>query len=277
MKLNWRRFVLYSCMSPILLVSLVASLLASQNIFGQTADAIIGKYIDALGGKEKLLSIHSVYQEGVAVMQNGNEIDSKTWKVKDQLYRQEISFGMGNIVFIVTPKQGWSSNPRSGGTFKELTPEQLQAGQMEMDPAGPLVDYAAKGSKAELLGKDTVNGTECWLVDLTLSNGNDIKFSFDEKTGYILRESIKGGGLMGGGRRGGGANGGGGAPGGGGNAAPGGANGMYSIDFSDYQKTEDGYIFPMTIVAGSFGAKTSVEKLEVNKTVDVAGLSKPAN
>jgi hypothetical protein len=271
---SMRRFVLYSCMTPVLLVSLVASLLASQGVFGQTADAIIAKYIDALGGKDKLLSIHSLYQEGVAVMQNGNEIDTKTWKVQGQLYRQEINFGMGSVIVIITPKGGWSSNPRTGGTFKELTPEQFQAGQLEMDPAGPLVDYATKGSKAELLGKDTVNGTECWLVDLTLSNGNEIKYSFDGKTGYILRESIKGGGLMGGGRRGGGA-----APGGGGGngAAPGGPGGMYSIDFKDYQKTADGYIFPMTIIAGSFGAKTSVEKLEVNKPVDVAALSKPSN
>jgi hypothetical protein len=267
-------------MSPVLLVSLAASLLASQGVFGQTADAIIAKYIDALGGKEKLLSIHSTYQEGVAVMQNGNEIETKTWKVQGQLYRQEISFGMGNIVIIVTPKAGWSSNPRTGGTFKELTPEQLQAGQLEMDPVGPLVDYAAKGSKAELLGKDTINGVQCWLVDLTLSNGNDIKYSFDEKTGYILRESVKGGGLMGGGRRGGaGGQGGAGAPGGSGanGGAAGAPDGMYNIDFSDYQKTADGYIFPMTIIAGGFGAKTSVEKLEVNKTIDLAALSKPSN
>jgi hypothetical protein len=281
MKLNWKRLVLYSCMSPVLLVSLAASLLASQAVFGQTADVIIAKYIDALGGKDKLLSIHSVYQEGVAVMANGNEIDSKIWKVQGQLYRQEISFGMGNIVVIVTPKGGWSSNPRSGGSFKEMAPEQLQAAQVQMDPAGPLVDYAAKGSKAELLGKDTVNGNECWLVDLTLSNGHDIKYSFDEKTGYILRETIKASAMMGGGRRGGGANGGGGAAGGAGAGAggPGGAggNGMYNIDYSDYQKTPDGYTFPMTIIAGGFGAKTSVEKLEVNKTVDVTALSKPSN
>ena len=266
-------------MSPILLVSLAASLLASQGVFGQTADAIIAKYIDALGGKDKLMSIHSVYQEGVAIMQNGNEVDSKTWKVQGQLYRQEISFGMGNVVIIATPKAGWSSNPRNGGTFKEMTPEQLQAAQVQMDPAGPLLDYAAKGSKAELLGKDTVNGTECWLVDLTLSNGHEIKYSFDEKTGYILRESVKGSGMMGGGRRGGGGagNGAAGAGAGPGGNAPAGGNGFFNIDYNDYQKTADGYIFPMTIIAGGYGAKTSVEKLEVNKTVDVAALSKPSN
>jgi hypothetical protein len=277
MKANWKRLILYSCMSPVLLVSLAASLLASQGVFGQTADAVIAKYIDAMGGKDKLTSIHSVYQEGVAVMANGNEIDSKSWKVQGQLYRQEINFGMGSVIVIVTPKQGWSSSPRSGGSFKELPPDMLQAAQMQMDPAGPLVDYAAKGSKAELIGKDTINGNECWLVDLTLSNGHEIKYSFDAKTGYIDRETITGPGLMGGGRRGGGGGGGGNGSGGAAPGGPAGGSGMNNIDYSDYQKTADGYIFPMTIIAGGFGAKTSVEKLEVNKTVDVATLSKPTN
>jgi hypothetical protein len=260
--MNWKKLVLYSCMSPVLLVTLAVSLLASQGVFGQTADSIIARYIDAMGGRDKLASIHSLYQEGVAVMQNGNEIDSKIWKVKDQLYRQEISFGTGNIVLIVTPTQGWSSNPRTGGTFKELTPDQLKNAQLQMDPVNPVVDYAAKGGKATVMGKDTVNGTECWQISVTLADGHESRYSFDEKTGYILRESVKGGG-MGGGRRGGAG------------GSSGAGDGWFNIDYGDYQKTADGYIFPYSINAGGFGAKTNVEKLEINKPVDVAALNKP--
>jgi hypothetical protein len=47
------------------------------------------------------------------------------------------------------------------------------------------------------------------------------------------------------------------------------------IDFADYKKTADGYLFPYTIVAGGFGAKSSVAKLEINGSVDVGALSKP--
>lgn len=236
-------------------------LIAAPRAHGQTTDDIIFKHIAALGGKEKLESIHSVYLEGVAVMQNGTEINSKSWKVKGKLYRQEISFGMGNVVIIVTPSKGWSSNSRSGGTFAPLPDEQLKAMQPQLDPAGPLVDYAAKGSKVELLGKDTVGGKECYKIKLTLASGQEVTYSIDTQTYYILRETRKGGGMTGGGasRRGGNA------------------NGEFRIDFGDYQKTADGYVFPYTIVMGSFGAKTSVEKLEVNKPVDEATLSKPTN
>jgi len=246
-------------MLPILLVTVVVTLVAAPVASAQTADEVIAKYVAALGGKEKLQSIHSIYLEGVSVMQNGTEINTKTWKVQDKLYRQEISFGAGNIVIFATPKQGWSSR---GGTTTPMAEDQLKGLQSQLDCAGPLVDYAAKGSKAELLGKDTVNGNTCWKIKLTMASGLYITYSIDEKTYYILRETRKGGGF--GGRRGGAANGGGPAP-----------DAEFNIDFGEYQKTPDGYIFPFTILTGGVGAKTNIEKLEVNKPVDEAALSKP--
>jgi hypothetical protein len=237
------------------------ALFAATAVQAQTVDEIVARYVSALGGKEKLQSIKSVYQEGVAVMQNGTEIDSKSWKVQGKLYRTEISFGMGSVVVIITPSGGWSSNPRSGGEFKEMTADQVKKLQWQLDCTSPLVDYAAKGNKVELTGSDTVNGNECYKLRLTFPSGEYITYAIDKKTGYELRESRKTGSALGGGAGGGGRN----------------ADAEFKIEFSDYQKTPDGYMFPFTIVAGGFGAKTSIEKLEVNKPVDVATLSKPSN
>ena len=260
----------------VLLVTVLLLWLTPQGVRAQTVDGIIAKYMDALGGKEKLLSIKTIYQEGVAVMQNGMEVDSKLYRVNGKLFRDEISFGMGNVVIIVTPTQGWSENPRTGGTFEAMKDEQVKALQSQLDCPGPLVDYAAKGNKVELQGKDTVNGKECYKLKLTFPSGNDVTYSIDAASYYLLRESRKGGGMFGGGG-GAGAGGGTGAGGGagGGGRRGGNANGEMNVDFSDYQKTADGYVFPMTIVSGNFGAKTSVEKLDINKPIDDAKLSKP--
>ena len=237
-------------------------IVAAPRAKAQTADEIIAKYIDAMGGKDKLLSIKSVYMEGVAVMANGMEIDSKSWRVKDKLYRQEIAFGsMGNGTVIVTPTKGWTANSRTGGTFTAMPDEMLKMMQSQLDPAGPLVDYAIKGNKVELLGNDTVGGKTCYKLKLTYPAGNYVTYFIDAQSYYILREARKGGGMMGGG-------------GGGGRRDP---NAEFKIDFGDYQKTPDGYVFPYTIVAGGFGAKTSVEKLEINKPVDEEKLAKPGN
>lgn len=71
------------------LYCLLLCLVAAPAIHAQTVDEIVDKYVAALGGKDKLKSIRSVYQEGVAVMQNGTEIDSKLWKVQGKLFRNE--------------------------------------------------------------------------------------------------------------------------------------------------------------------------------------------
>ncbi len=236
-------------------------IVATPRAKAQTADEIIAKHLEALGGKEKVLSVKSVYMEGVAVMANGMEIDSKIWRLKDKLYRQEISFGMGNVVIIATPTKGWSSNPRNNnGAFTAMPDEMLKAMQPQLDPSGPFVDYAAKGNKVEALGQDTAAGKACYKLKVTFPSGQEATYYLDTQTYYVVRESRKGGGMMGGG--------------GGGRRDP---NAAFNIDFADYQKTPDGYVFPFSIITGGFGAKMNVEKLEVNKPVDNDKLSKPGN
>jgi outer membrane lipoprotein-sorting protein len=223
--------------------------------YAQTADEVINNYTTALGGKEKLASIKSLYMEGVAVMQNGNEITTRLYKAQDKLYRREITAPFGNIVMIVTDKQGWSSNPRNSGNFEAMPEEAIKNQQHEMDCAGPLVDYAAKGHKVELIGKEDVEGSEAVKVKLTLKSGQDINYYFDPKTWYIIRMTRKGGaggGFGGGGRRPGGQ----------------GGDGELKIDYSNYQKTPDGYIFPMTVSMGMGGSNMTFEKIEVNKPID---------
>ena len=223
--------------------------LASLEGYSQTVDEVISKHIEAMGGAEKLKSLKSVYMEGVAVMQNGNEMTSKVYKVQDKLVRREIEFGMGSVTMIVTDKEGWASNPRTGGAFEPLPKEALEGQQLELDIAGPLVDYAAKGHKAELVGKETVGTTEAYKIKLTPKTGKDVIYFIDTKDHYIVRQTVKGG-MLGGGR---------------GNQ---GADAEVNINYADYKKTPEGYVFPYTVSMGNSGNNMNYEKIEVNKPVD---------
>ena len=229
----------------------------------QTIDEVLAKHAEAMGGKDKLAALSSVYMENVAVRPNGDEVITKTWKVHNQGMRREIDFGMGKIVSIVTDKEGWSSNPRSGGKFEAMPPEMVQAQQGELDCAGPLVDPAAKGHKAELAGREDVNGVSCHVVKLTTKAGREVTYYIDPNTYYIARMKMKGG--MGMGMRGGG----------GGNnpnaqQAPPAQDREFITDYSDYRKTPEGYVFPWTTTIVGMGASSNIEKVEVNKVTDMA-------
>ena len=217
----------------------------------QTVDEIVNNNINAMGGKEKLLAIQSLHLTGVASF-NGNEITTEIYKVQDKLYRSETNFGMGTIAILVTGDKGWMKNPRGSGNFEAMPAEQVKAMQSQMDCVSPLVDYAAKGHKAELIGKEDVDGTGCYKIKLTLKSGSEINYFIDPKTWYIIRETSKGGGFGGGRAR----------PVGGG---PG--DGESKTDYSNFQKTEDGFMFAMSVSRG-FGGTMTYEKMEVNKPVD---------
>jgi hypothetical protein len=246
-------------------VNVVLAILFSLSFLptqAQSVDEVINKYIDAMGGREKLNSIKTLYMEGVAVMQNGSEINTKIWRADKQLVRSETSFGMGSMTSIITKDAGWFSNPRNGGKFEPMPAERLKTAQSELDIAGPYLDYAAKGEKAEMLGKEDVNGVSCFKVKLTMPDGREQTDYFDANTFYLVRDVRKApaGGMRPGAQQ-----------------QPPQGNGELTIDYSDYKKTPDGFVFPYSITRVGMGGTMTYEKIEVNKPVDVAKLSKPEN
>lgn len=233
-------------MKKILTLSIFLGL--SGALLSQTADEIINNHVNAMGGKDKLLSIRSLTMSGVALM-NNSEVTTTITKVQDKLYRSESNFGMGSFVILITPDKGWSMSPRSGGAWEAMPEDRVKSQQYQMDCSGPLTNYAAKGHTAELLGKEAVEGKSCYKIKLTLKTGNDITYYIDSATWYILRETTKSM-MMGGGGR----------PGGGG-------TGEAVTNYSNYEKTEDGFIFPMTISRG-FGGALNIETIAVDKPVE---------
>src|SRR6185437_2038249 len=69
-------------------------------IYAQTADEVIGKYINVMGGKEKLLSIKNLYMEGSLDM-NGTPMNVKYWIINKRAVRYEYTVnGMARLLII---------------------------------------------------------------------------------------------------------------------------------------------------------------------------------
>jgi hypothetical protein len=129
--------------------------------------------------------------------------------------------------------------------------------QTELDIAGPMVDYAAKGHKAELAGKEAVNGADCFKIKITTKASKEITYWIDATTYMMVQSSQKGGGGMGGGRRNGG-------------------DAETVVAYTDY-KAVDGVLFAHTIevkASGPGGGSTTFDIVQLNKPVD-AKLYKP--
>lgn len=223
------------------------ALLITGVSFAQTVEEIVKKNIEAIGGADAWKKINSIKQEGTMTVQ-GAEVNVALTAINGKGMRQDLTV-MGMTGYqIVTPKEGWSFMPFQGQTKPEaMTPEQIKESIDDLDVQGKLIDYSAKGNTVELLGKDDVEGTECFKIKITSKAGNVETIFIDPKSYYVVRSISK--------RK---------------------ANGQeadVTTDYSNYQKLPEGIVIPMSLTL-PFG-ELKISKVEVNKTVDES-IFKPA-
>ncbi len=78
---------------------------------------------------------------------------------------------------------GWKLRPFLGRNDVEpFTPEELKSALMQSELDGPLVDYAAKGTKVELEGADKVGDQDAYKLKLTLKDGQVRHIWIDAET-----------------------------------------------------------------------------------------------
>jgi len=235
----------------ILLGLFVLFLVAAQYSSAQTVDEVVAKYENARGGKTKLLSVKTIYMEGIRQMMGSDHI-VKVIKEQNKLSRIDFEMGADNGFTLVTPTQAWFYIPfRSPSPFS--LPDDAVAGmQTELDIMGPLVDYAAKGHTAELVGKDFLNGDSCYKIKLTTHAGKIIFYWIDAKSNLLVKSSQTNSGIS---------------------SSKKNANEPIITLYKDYDAV-DGILFPHTIVIKTAGGEnggsgsTTFDKWQINGPVD---------
>jgi len=207
----------------------------------QTADDVISRHIDAMGGRSVLSQIKSISVESVVQVQ-GSDAPSTLTILNGKGYRLESEFNGQKIIQVYTDRGGWSLNPMSGfSDAQPLTQEQYRAGKDQMDIGGPLYNYSAKGNKVEFLGKD---GGQ-FKIKATSRDNNTTVFYIDPLS-YFITKSVQSGTMMG-------------------------QPMQVTRTFSNFQKTDFGYIIPFTIdinYGGGFNLTSNVRKVLFNPDID---------
>lgn len=233
-------------------ISLSAVLLLALGASAQTVDEIIAKNIQARGGIEKLHAIKSLRTS--AKLSEGSFRASFVQENKrDDKVRQEVIIqGMAHVE-AYDGHAAWQINPFGGRKDPELMSQDdskplVRAADLE----GLLVDYKQKGYKAELVGHDSVEGTDCYKIKLTLKDG-DIRYYFLDADSFLeikieSQSSVRG------------------------------ALRYTDTLLGDYEQV-DGVYFPFAIETGETGSdhrmRLSIEKIEFNVPLDDARFSLP--
>lgn len=87
--------------------------------------------------------------------------------------RIELEFAGKKPVQVYDGTNGWKYRPfLNREDVEPFTADELKAEAQKSDLDGPLVDYAAKGTKVESTGVEKVEGRDCYKLKLTLKNGD---------------------------------------------------------------------------------------------------------
>jgi hypothetical protein len=223
----------------------------SASAFAQTVDEIVAKHIAAKGGTEKLSSIKTLVQSN-SMSINGMDIPMVMTTVAGIGQRTEVTVMGNSMITVLTPGGGWMLRPSMMGGTGE--PEDMPAEEAkkttatDIDPAGNLFNYQAKGIKVELAGTEKVNGKDAFKLNIVQAGKNSTMFI--DAASYMLVRTI----------------------------SPGMGGKEQDMAYSDY-KAVDGILFPHTMTTESpMGGEMviSTDKIVVNGTVDESIFKKPS-
>lgn len=208
----------------------------------QTADEIVTKHFDALGGKAKIAQIKSIRTESNFEIA-GQSAPSITTVLNGKGFKNEIDFGGQKMVQVVTDKGAWMINPMAGQSAPVALPEeQAKSSRDQIFVGGPLLDYASKGYKVELAGREDVKGVNAFKLKVS-KDGTESFYYFDPTSYYLIKRVLM--------------------------VDVEGQKTETATFFSNYKKTDFGYFIPYTmeIVLPQISLVSNVTKVDINQPV----------
>src|SRR6266542_2184991 len=179
-----------NCMRRALLGIATIVLFSAQTTPPPTADEIVSRYIQRVGGLQRIQAVKSLRRSGKFVGGGGFEAEVMQENKRPGMVRQEfIIQGMAGIN-AYDGKNGWKIDP-FGGKKDPVTlgEDELKEILEAADFDGPLVNYQQKGNKIEYAGMEPVEGTDAYKLKVTLADGEIRNFYMD--TEYFVPIKIE--------------------------------------------------------------------------------------
>jgi hypothetical protein len=167
------------------LLMLAAVVVCAATASAQTADDLVGRYIKAVGGMDRIQAVQSLRRSGKFIGGGGFEAAILQENKRAAFVREEFSLQGMTGINAYDGKTGWKIEPWNGKKDPEaLGEEEMKSIVEDADFDGPLVDYKRKGNKVEFVGMDKFEGTDTYKLKVTKPNGDTYFYYLD--TDYYM-------------------------------------------------------------------------------------------
>lgn len=237
-----------------IVLSLVAAALVQRPLAAQTADDIIAKYVQTVGGMEKIRAVQTLRRTGKYTGGGGFEAQVLQESKRPNKVRQEFSLQGLTGINAYDGKTGWKIEPWQGKKDPEpLGEDELKDIVDAADFDDQLVNYREKGSKVDYEGLDQVEGSDAYKLKLTLANGDVRLYYLDTDASVPIKVEMK--------------------------RMIRGAEQEFETSLGDY-KAVAGWYLPYSMETGRKGedkAKITFDKIEANVPIDDGRFQQPGS
>jgi outer membrane lipoprotein-sorting protein len=236
-------------------LSLVLLLVLPVAAAAQTVDEIVNKVIEARGGLQRIKAVKSERVSGSVTLAPDTDGAFVVELKRALKMRMEISVEGQKIIRVYDGQaNGWVYNPFGGNkTVQPMEDADVKGIADEADFDGPLVDYKAKGTSIEFVGKEEFYDKPVYRLKLT-SKAGEVRFYIFDASTYLLAKWE-------------------------GTRTSGGEELPWQTLFSDYHDV-NGLKYAFHTEAGSPGTNikqvVSIDKIEIDPQIDDAHFAKPA-
>ena len=160
--------------------------------FAQTADEVINKHIDAMGGKDKIAGLKAVKMVASVDVGPNMKAPMTMYIVNNKSFRMDMEIQGMKMSQAVDGDSGWAVNPFGGKKEAErMNAEDIRNSKDQMELTGSLFNYKEKGSKVEYIGKEDMEGTDTYKLKVTKKNGDNLYVYLDAGSYLQLKETSK--------------------------------------------------------------------------------------
>ncbi len=174
-------------------IALAATLVAAlaPAAAGQTLDEVLAQYYKARGGLDKLHAVRSMKITGTLTDRGGEQLPFTEWRARPNMLRREVAVRGATDVQAYDGAAVWGVESSLGAKDPwTISGEAARLIMEEADFDGPLVDWKAKGYGVDLLGKETVEGSDAYKLRVT-SKGGDVRYVYIDAAHFLEIKSTR--------------------------------------------------------------------------------------
>lgn len=174
------------------LFSLLLALLVFSGVQAQdiTADELINNCVETLGGAEAFDALENMKMTAQISM-GPMELPGTLYSARPNKQYFDINIQGKTLVQAYDGETAWTINPFQGGETAQKMPEAEAKDFTEATFEAEYYNYAEKGHKVELEGKETIEGTEVYKLKLTKENGTVEYYYFDTELFVPVMQSTE--------------------------------------------------------------------------------------